>query len=275
MLRGPVKLDAQRLTSMNPDQASGNGDSEQPICGLAEEGYHPGASEQALLALGDAPVDISGYPGRLITLEGTDGVGRSTHIGLLQEWLENKGYAVVQSGLTGSHLAGRGLRSAKDVNTLGRLTADLYYATDFADRLERDILPALRAGYVVLTDRYVYSTMARSIVRGAPREWINSVYHFAPKPHAVFYLRINVEHLVPRVLSSSGFDYWESGFDFQGETDMYRSFVRYQNRLLDVFDELSSTYKFSVVNSNRPIKPVFDDLREGVLRVIDGMKGAP
>lgn len=238
---------------------------------MAEEGYRSNSSGQALLALGDAPVDISKYPGRLITLEGTDGVGRSTHIGLLQEWLESKGYAVVQSGLTESHLAGRGLRDAKDVNTLGRLTADLYYATDFADRLERDILPALRAGFVVLTDRYVYSTMARAIVRGARRDWISSVYRFAPTPHAIFYLRVDVEHLVPRVLAHGGFDYWESGLDFQEETDLYRSFVRYQQRLLHVFDDLGDHYNFSVINANRPIKPVFDNLRDGVLRVVNEM----
>jgi len=239
---------------------------------LTEPGFRSSSFGQALLALGDAPVDISKYPGRLITLEGTDGVGRSTHVGLLQEWLENRGYAVARTGLTQSHLAGERLRDAKEVNTLGHLTADLLYATDFADRLERDILPALRAGFVVLTDRYVYSTMARSIVRGAAREWISSVYRFAPTPHAIFYLRVDVDHLVPRVLSRGGFDYWESGLDFQEETDLYRSFVRYQNRLLHVFDDLGDHYNFSVINANRPVKPVFDDLRSGVLRVVEQMQ---
>ncbi|MCB9838674.1 MAG: thymidylate kinase [Phycisphaeraceae bacterium] len=241
---------------------------------MAEEGYRATTSAHALLALGDAPVNISEYPGRLITLEGTDGVGRSTHIGLLQEWLESNGFAVVRSGLTESHLAGQGLRDAKDVNTLGRLTADLYYATDFADRLERDILPALRAGFVVLTDRYVYSTMARSIVRGANRDWINNVYRFAPTPHAVFYLRVDVEHLVPRVLSNTGFNYWESGYDFQAETDLYQSFVRYQNHLLEVFDDLSNQYNFAVIDANRPIKPVFESLRDGVRAVVDQMRSS-
>lgn len=219
-------------------------------------------------------VDISSYPGRLISLEGTDGVGRSTHIALLREWLETRGFGVTATGLKRSRLAGEGLRRAKEGHTLGVPAMDLFYATDFADRLESNILPALRAGFVVLTDRYIYSTMARSIVRGSDPDWITDVYRFAPKPHAVFYLKVDVESLTPRVLTSGGFDYWESGMDFQEETDRYRSFVRYQSRLLGAFDTLAETHKFHVIDAKRSVDTVFAEVRGAVETVVSGMEGA-
>lgn len=221
------------------------------------------------------PVDISTYPGRLIVLESTDGAGRSTHTALLREWLESHGFGVAHTGLKRSRLAGEGLRKAKQGHTLGRQTMDLLYATDFADRLENFILPSLRAGFVVLTDRYVYSSIARSIVRGADPNWIRDVYRFAPTPHAVFYLKVDVEHLTPRVLTRGGFDYWESGMDFQEESEIYPSFLRYQNRLLRAFDALVDQYDMTVVDANRSIRDVFASLREGVRSVVSSMKGAP
>ncbi|MFC2037615.1 dTMP kinase, partial [Chloroflexota bacterium] len=127
-------------------------------------------------------------PGRLIVLEGTDGVGRSTQIALLREWVESKGYAVQATGLKRSALAGKGIKEAMRGHTLGRLTANLYYATDMVDRLEKLILPALRAGFVVLTDRYIYSIMVRAMVRGVDPAWIRDVFGFALIPDAVFYL---------------------------------------------------------------------------------------
>ncbi|MFQ6097118.1 MAG: dTMP kinase, partial [Armatimonadota bacterium] len=141
------------------------------------------------------------FPGKLIVLEGTDGVGRSTQISLLRNWLESSGLAAFSTGLTRSTLAGRHLQRAKEGHTMGRKTTVLYYATDFADRFETEIIPALRAGYVVVTDRYIYSLIARAVVRGADREWVRKVYGFALKPSTVFYLKIGLEDLVPRVLA--------------------------------------------------------------------------
>lgn len=224
---------------------------------------------------GAKPVDISSLPGRLIVLESTDGAGRSTHTALLREWLESRGFGVAHTALKRSRLAAEGLRKAKQGHTLGRQTMDLLYATDFADRLENFILPSLRAGFVVLTDRYIYSTFARAIVRGADPDWIRDVYRFAPTPHAVFYLKVDVEHLTPRVLSSGGFDYWESGMDFQEESEIYPSFLRYQGRLLEVFNGLVEQYDMTVVDANRSIRDVFISLREGVREVVSTMKGAP
>src|SRR5438067_10531404 len=154
---------------------------------------------------GVALEDLTGW---LIAIEGPDGVGRTTHVDRLRAHLERRGYAVAETGLTRSDLARRGIRRAKQGNTLGSNAYNLFYATDFADRLEHQIVPALRAGFVMLTDRYTYSLIARAIVRGAEPDWIKQVYSFALKPDAVFYLRIGVDELVPRVLVNGGFDYW-------------------------------------------------------------------
>ena len=167
-------------------------------------------------------IDLGELKGKLIVLEGTDGVGRSTQIGLLKQWLENHGHAVLDTGMTRSALAGKRLKQAKEGHTLGPITMSLFYATDFADRLENEILPALRAGFVVLTDRYIYSLMARASVRGNDPEWLREVYGFALKPDAIFYLRLSVDDLVTRVLHSRGFDYWESGMDLHMGEDSVR-----------------------------------------------------
>jgi dTMP kinase len=208
--------------------------------------------------------------GKLIVIEGTDGVGRSTQIALLKEWLEQKGHAVLDTGLSRSGLVGKGIKRAKEGHTLGRITLSLFYATDFADRLEHEIIPALRAGFVVLTDRYIYSLIARAMVRALDADWIRSVYSFAPKPDAVFYLRIAVDDLIPRVVFTRGFDYWESGMDVHSTEDMYESFRRYQSSLLEQFDRLAEEYKFKVVDATPDPKKVFEKLRAGIARVVEG-----
>lgn len=240
----------------------------------SEPGFRRVPAQAGDLLSGAAPVDISGLPGRLIVLEGTDGVGRSTHAALLREWLETQGFGVLHTGLTRSRLAGEGLKRAKQGTTASQRTLDLFYATDFADRLENDILPALRAGFVVLTDRYIYSIMARAIVRGFDSEWLGDLYRFAPRPHGTLYLKVRAEHLIPRVVSRGGFDYWESGMDYQEETDFYQSFIRYQTRLLSVFDSLAERYEFRVINAERDIGDVFSDVKLEVMRLVMDMKGA-
>jgi dTMP kinase len=144
----------------------------------------------------------------------------------------------------------------------------LFYATDFADRLENEIIPALRAGFVVLTDRYIYSLIARAIVRGSDPEWLREVYGFALKPDAIFYLRLQIDDLVTRVLQSRGFDYWESGMDMHMGEDMYESFVRYQKWLLAEFDKMVETFGFQIVDASGSVEEVFENLRDRVDRVI-------
>jgi len=215
-------------------------------------------------------IDLNELKGKLIVLEGTDGVGRSTHIGLLKQWLEKNGHAVLDTGMTRSALAGKRLRKAKEGHTLGGITMSLFYATDFADRLENEMIPALRAGFIVLTDRYIYSLMARAIVRGADPEWIREVYGCALKPDGIIYLRLNIDDLVTRVLQSVGFDYWESGMDLHLGQDMYDSFVEYQKRLLAEFDKMVEGYGFQVVDASSSVEEVFESVKDRVVRIVDG-----
>jgi dTMP kinase len=213
-------------------------------------------------------------PGRLIVLEGTDGVGRSTQVAFLREWLESSGYAVVSSGLKRSGLAGKGLALAQEGHYLSDMTSSLFYATDLADRLEREIIPALRAGFVVLTDRYIYSIVARALVRGLSREWVENVFGFALIPDRVFYLRAGINHLIPRVLNARGFNYWESGMDFMQRRDYYESYVEYQSRMIEQFDAMSSEFDFHLVDATRSIHDVFVDLKNGISKLTKGMKPA-
>jgi dTMP kinase len=220
-------------------------------------------------------MNLADLTGKLIVVEGTDGVGRSTQIDLLKPWLEQEGRAVLDTGLTRSDLAGRGIKQAKEGHTLGPLTLSLFYATDFADRLEHEIVPALRAGFVVLTDRYIYSLMARALIRGIDAAWLQNAYTFALKPDAVFYLRIGVDDLIPRVVFSRGFDYWESGMDLHPSEDMYESFRRYQTALLAQFDLLAEKYVFDVIDASGSPQGVFGQLRDKIGRVLSGEPREP
>jgi len=217
-------------------------------------------------------IDLNELQGRLIVIEGPDGVGRSTQIAMLKPWLESNGHAVLDTGLTRSELAGKGIDQAKEGHTLGPIALTLFYATDLADRLENEMIPALRAGFIVLTDRYIYSLIARAIVRGADPEWIKSVYGLALKPDAIFYMRAEVNHLILRALSSpTGFDYWESGMDLHLGEDRFDSFVEYQGRMLAVFDSMVGQYGFNVVDATKPIDSIYKDLQRKIGRLLREM----
>jgi dTMP kinase len=211
-------------------------------------------------------------PGRLIVLEGTDGVGRSTQVALLHEWLEANGYAVAQTGLARSSLVGPGLLRAKQGHTLGDITLNLFYATDFADRLEKEILPALRAGFVCLTDRYIYSVIARAMVRGVDYGWLRELFGFALVPDAVFYLEADLDHLIPRVLAGEGFDYWESGMDVLRGDDIFENYRSYQTKLLAQFRQIGKEYKFIAVDANNSVQEIFSDLRRRLKPILKGMQ---
>jgi dTMP kinase len=212
---------------------------------------------------------LADLSGKLIVIEGTDGAGRTTQINLLKPWLEELGHAVLDTGLTRSRLAGEGIRRAKEGNNLGHVTQSLFYATDFIDRFENDIVPALRAGFIVLTDRYIYSLMARGIIRGMDPSWIRSIYSVALKPDAVFYLRIGIDQLLPRVVFSRGFDYWESGMDLYPGHDMYDSFCNYQAALLTEFDQLGEEYMFETVDASADADTVCSHLKKRILRILE------
>ncbi|MBN2324685.1 MAG: thymidylate kinase [Spirochaetes bacterium] len=208
--------------------------------------------------------------GALIVIEGADCSGRSTQIRLLSEWLEQNGYAVTQVGLTRSKLIGPALARAKEGNILSPRTMSLFYATDFYDQIENTIVPALNAGYIVLADRYIYTLMARDIVRGANPEWVESLYSMAVVPDAVFFLLTSSQNLIERTLTShQSLDYWESGMDIGLSRDWYDSFIRYQRSLRNEYKNLQVHYGFETINGNRTIGSIQKDLRAKIEAVLE------
>jgi dTMP kinase len=214
--------------------------------------------------------DVSNLPGHLIVIEGADGVGRSTHIELLQGWLEGHGYAVSTTGLVRSALTQRGIEEAKVGHNFDRSTMALFYATDLADRIENEIIPALRSGFVVLSDRYVFTTIARGAARGLDRDWLAGVYGFALIPEKTFFLRIDPDELIRRTLRRGGeLDYWESGRDIGLAPDLYSSFRDYQSLILKEFDGMAEPYSFTVIDASRSVEEVQADLRREVGTMLD------
>src|SRR5437867_7164991 len=247
-------------------------DASQPPAGDGANG----ASQAGLYYGRGIPyLPIAGCPGKLIAIEGTDGVGRSTQIQLLREWLEVKGYGVVETGWTRSPLMQPTIELAKSSNTLNKLTFVLLYATDFADRLEKEIIPALKAGFVVLSDRYIFTALARAGVRGIDRPWLRSLYGFAIAPHLVFYLRVDVETLIGRVLASRGMDFWESGMDLKLGDDIYDSFRAYQNKLLREYTSMADEFHFRTLDARRSLERTQDELRTQLAASLERGDGAP
>jgi dTMP kinase len=230
----------------------------------AEEGANGGVRPGTYYGYGIPYLPIDGYPGKIVAIEGTDGVGRSTQIRLLREWLEVQGYGVVETGWTRSQLMAPTIDLAKSSNTLNKLTFVLLYATDFADRLEKEIIPALKAGFIVLSDRYIFTAMARAGVRGVDRSWIRSLYGFAIAPHLVFYLKIDEKTLIKRVLQSRGMDFWESGMDLKLADDIYESFRAYQKALLREYGSMADEFGFRVLDAKRRIEVIQDELRRQI-----------
>ena len=209
--------------------------------------------------------------GKLIVVEGADGSGRSTQIAELVNWLETNGRPTVQVGLKRSTLVSEELEKAQEGNVLSRTTLALFYATDFADQLENIILPALKSGFIVLADRYIYTLMARDMVRGMDEPWLKNLYGIAPEPDAVFYLSVEPQELVQRNLAKSAtLDYWESGMDLGLSRDLFDSFVQYQTLLQTAFRELQKTYGFEIIDANRSVELVTRDLRKKIGDLLNG-----
>ena len=234
-----------------------------------EEGANGGIQAGRYYGRGIPYLPIDGYPGKLIAIEGTDGVGRSTQIQLLREWLEVKGYGVIETGWTRSPLMQPTIELAKSSNTLNKLTFVLLYATDFADRLEKEIIPALKAGFVVLSDRYIFTALARAGVRGVDRQWLRNLYGFAIAPHLVFYLKLDVETLIGRVLEARGMDFWESGMDLKHGDDIYDSFRTYQNKLLREYGSMADEFHFRSLDARRSVEHIQIELRKHVAAFLE------
>jgi len=221
-------------------------------------------ADKAFYGNGLPYLKVSPLKGSLIVIEGTDGVGRSTQIEQLTRWLEVQGYGVVNTGWTRSPLLAETINEAKAGHELNVTTFSLLYAADFADRLENQIIPALRAGFIVVADRYMYTACARNAVMGADPEWTRRLFGFAVVPDLVLYLKIDVKHLIPRVLESKGMDYWESGMHLALGTDIFDSFCRYQRRLIDEYNRLGDQFRFVRVDARRPVEDIQEDLRQHI-----------
>jgi len=215
-------------------------------------------------------VNCDDLGGKLIVVEGADGSGRSTQIIDLVNWLETSGRPTVQVGLKRSTLVSEELEKAQNGNVLSRTTLALFYATDFADQVENLIIPALKAGFIVLADRYIYTLMARDLVRGMDEKWLKNLYGIAPVPDAVFYLSVEPEELVQRNLAKNAtLDYWESGLDIGLSRDVFDSFLKYQTAMGEAFRQLQKTYKLEFIDANRPVNSVNKELRKKISAVLD------
>ena len=203
--------------------------------------------------------------GRFIVIEGPDASGRSTQIELLSSRLEADGHAVLNAGLRRSDLIGQGILEAKRNFVLGRRTISLFYAADFADQLENKIIPGLRSGYIVLSDRYIYTLMAREAVRGISSSWSHNLYGFALKPDIVFYLDVDPNELVHRVFKKNSYlDYYESGTDLRLSDNMLESFIMYQKLLKNQFKRMQKRYKIISIDGNRSINEINIDLHKRI-----------
>jgi dTMP kinase len=231
----------------------------------------PPRAPKRFLGWGIPGVNPEELRGRLIVVEGADGSGRSTQIARLVRWLEGCGHATVQVGLKRSTLVSEELELAKKGNILGHFTMSLFYATDFADQLENVILPALKAGFMVLADRYIFTPMVRDLVRGLDEQWLMNLYGMAVAPDAVFYLNVSSEELVQRNFAKNHtLDYWESGMDLGLSRDMFDSFLKYQGLVREQFRRLAATHGFTLVNGERSVEAVTEELKAKIELILRG-----
>jgi len=210
-----------------------------------------------------------GYEGLLIVIEGTDGSGKSTQIERLKRWIEDQSYGVMVSEWKTSKFIADAINDAKERNLLNATTFSLLYAADFADRLENIILPALKAGFVVILDRYVYTAYARDVVRGHNIEWLKNLYDYAPEPDMVFYLDVPVEILLKRIIGTTGLDYWESGRDIGLSSDFYKSFQIYQGKCLDEYQKMIKEYGFISIDGTLSEKEIHKKIVSHVKNLLE------
>ena len=210
------------------------------------------------------------FPGRLIAVEGLDGSGKSTQLYLLKRWLELQGLKVFFSEWNSSDLVKAATSKGKKRELLSPTTFSLIHATDFADRYERKLVPLLRAGYLVLCDRYVFTAFARDVVRGCPPEWVRGIYHFAALPDLTFFFKADLEVSLHRILDGRPqLKYFEAGMDLHLSADPYESFRIFQGRILEQYLSMSTEFKFLVMDANQPIETQQSVARELIASRID------
>ena len=211
----------------------------------------------------------NGYEGLLIVIEGTDGSGKSTQLELLKKSIQDKSYGVMVSEWKTSRLIANVIDDAKDRNLLNATTYSLLYAADFADRLENQIIPALKSGFIVLLDRYFYTALARDVVRGQNIEWVKNLYEYAPEPDLVFYLDMPVDVLLKRIIGTTGLDFYESGRDVGFSTDFYKSFEIYQNKCLEQYNKMKEIYNFRSIDGTKSIQEIHKIMNDEVQKLLD------
>lgn len=216
------------------------------------------------------PTTKHGYPGLLIVVEGTDGAGKSTHIQLLKSWIEAQCHGVMVSEWKTSKLIAHVIDEAKERNLLNATTFSLLYASDFTNRLENSIVPALKAGFVVVLDRYTYTAFARDVVRGCKPKWVRKVYNFAPEPDLTFYLELPVEDLLQRIIAKNkGLDFFESGRDIGLSADLYESFKMYQSSILKEYEGMKQKHNFITLDGTQEIEEVQAQMQSKVKELLD------
>ena len=195
------------------------------------------------------------FPGRLVAVEGLDGSGKSTQIRLLKRWLELQGGKVFFSEWNSSVLVKSATSKGKSKELLTPTTFSLIHATDFADRYERQLVPLVRAGYLVLCDRYIFTAYARDIVRGCPAEWVRRIYSFAALPDLTFFFKADLDVSLQRILDGRPqLKYFEAGMDLHLSTDPRESFRIFQGRLLEQYLAMSTEFNFLVINANQRVE---------------------
>ena len=209
------------------------------------------------------------YPGLLVVIEGTDGSGKSMQLQLLKKSLQDQCYGVIVSEWKTSRLIANVIDDAKERNLLNATTYSLLYAADFADRLENQIIPALKSGFVVLLDRYYYTALARDVVRGQNIDWVKNLYDYAPEPDLVFYLDMPADTLLKRIIGTTGLDFYESGRDVGFSTDFYKSFGIYQNKCLEQYNKMKSEYGFISIDGTKPIDEIHKIMSNEVQKILD------
>ncbi len=216
------------------------------------------------------------YPGKLFIVEGIDGSGKSTQLKLLHQWLLNEGFGVFLSEWNSSPLVKNTTRRGKAKQILTPTTFSLIHATDFADRIEREIIPPIKAGAIVLADRYIYTAFARDVARGVDPKWVRTLYEFAVKPTIAFYFKVPLNIALDRILSNRAeIKYYEAGMDLGLSTDIKQSFKLFQEKILIEYEKMVEEFGLTVIDATLPINDQQKKVREIVLKRVKELKKFP
>jgi dTMP kinase len=254
------KPEKERAPVMTEPQQPAPSVGAKPLVAPPEEDSSPSFFGEPLVGF-----DPSEITGSLIVIEGMDGSGRSTQISLLQEWLESEGFSVQTSGLRRSNLVGRDIDQLLAKNAVTRLTLALMYSTDFFDQIEHRIVPSLKSGAVVLADRYVFTLIARGVVRGINRDYLGGLYAMALRPHLTFWLNVRPETAFGREFrKAQAISYWEAGRDMSLSHDLYWSFIRYQTMIKREFEAMAKKHSFIELDGEANVPTVNKLLRQRI-----------